>query len=493
MRNILFIIQFFFCCVLSFSASAQINTKSYTLEEVISQARIKSADALLAKHQFRNSYWQYRTYKASRLPFLSMNSTLPDFNRSIGGITQPDGSIIYKSQYQSSSSINFSLTQNVGFSGGQLFVNSGLERIDLLGDTRSTSYLSSPLYLGVSQPVFGYNAFKWDKKIEPLKYKEAESKYIESMEQLAIRATNLFFDLLLAEINLEIAELNQANNDTIYKITRGRYNYGKIAENELLQMELALLNSNNKLEEARLNVQIAAFALKSFLGMKTDEDLTLQSPVHLHHFKVEYPLALEQALENRAASIGFERQLLEAQSELQKVKADNRISVDVYAMYGLTQSAPDIESAYQDMQDQQKLMLGLQMPIIDWGLSKGKVKMAESNKELVSTRVEQSKTDFKKEVYLKVMQFNMQSQQLMIAAKADTIGQKRFEVSKQRYLIGKIDITELNIAQEEKDLARKAYISSLRSFWNSYFEIRKLTLYDFLKNEKIAVDFDSLQ
>ncbi|MBT7995528.1 MAG: TolC family protein, partial [Bacteroidetes bacterium] len=132
------------------------------------------------------------------------------------------------------------------------------------------------------------------------------------------------------------------------------------------------------------------------------------------------------------------------------------------------------------------------LPILDWGLAKGRSKMAESNMELIQTRVDQDRIDFEKELYLKVMQFNMQMTQLLIASKADTIGQKRFKVSKHRYLIGKIDITDLNLAQEEKDMARKNYISTLRLYWDSYFEIRRLTLFDFLKNERIDVDYSLL-
>ncbi|MBT4338900.1 MAG: TolC family protein [Bacteroidetes bacterium] len=491
-RYFRFIIVFLLLSIWFIPANAQPEQKQYSLEKVIQRAQLHSPDALLAKHRFRNSYWQYRTFKATNLPRLSLDATLPDFNRSIANITQPDGSVSFRSQFQANSSAYLSLAQNIGLTGGQVFMNSGLQRIDLLGGSKSTSYLASPLYIGISQPIWGFNAYKWSKRIEPIKYQEAKSVYLEDMERLSIRATALFFDLLLAQISYEIASNNQANNDTIYKITKGRYNLGKIAENELLQMELRLLNSNNELEQSKLQVEITTFALKSFLGIKNDERFKLIPPIDCKRFTVDYKLALSEALENRSEAISFDRRVYEAQSELEKVKADNRLSVDVYAVYGLTQSGPDIETTYRNPEDQQKLMVGLQLPILDWGLAKGRSKMAESNMELIQTRVDQDRIDFEKELYLKVMQFNMQMTQLLIASKADTIGQKRFKVSKHRYLIGKIDITDLNLAQEEKDMARKNYISTLRLYWDSYFEIRRLTLFDFLKNERIDVDYSLL-
>jgi hypothetical protein len=52
-----------------------------TLEDVVEVAREQSPMATMARHQFRSSYWEYRTYQASLLPSLTLNSTLPDINR----------------------------------------------------------------------------------------------------------------------------------------------------------------------------------------------------------------------------------------------------------------------------------------------------------------------------------------------------------------------------------------------------------------------------
>ncbi|MDD5694525.1 MAG: TolC family protein, partial [Bacteroidales bacterium] len=135
---------------------------------------------------------------------------------------------------------------------------------------------------------------------------------------------------------------------------------------------------------------------------------------------------------------------------------------------------------------------GLQIPILDWGLAKGKIRMAESNQELIKTSIEQEQIDFEQEIFLKVMQFNIQYRQLAIAAKSDTVARKRFEVTKQRYLIGTIDITELNIAQSDKDTNRKAYIAALQSYWINYYQIRRLTLFDFTRNKRITLDINQI-
>jgi len=73
-----------------------------------------------------------------------------------------------------------------------------------------------------------------------------------------------------------------------------------------------------------------------------------------------------------------------------------------------------------------------------------------------------------------------------ISARSDTIAIKRFEIAKNRFMIGKIDMNDLFIAQREKDAAFNSYIQTLRNFWTAYFTIRKLTLFDFVNNKEIA-------
>jgi outer membrane protein TolC len=132
------------------------------------------------------------------------------------------------------------------------------------------------------------------------------------------------------------------------------------------------------------------------------------------------------------------------------------------------------------------------MPIIDWGLGRGKVRMARSSQEVINTQVAQNKIDFEQDIFLKVMQFNLQHDQVVIAAKADTIAQYRYDVSKERFLIGKIDVLELNTALSDKDVNKRNYISALRNFWNFYYTIRKITLFDFVNDIPLSQDFEKL-
>jgi outer membrane protein TolC len=148
--------------------------------------------------------------------------------------------------------------------------------------------------------------------------------------------------------------------------------------------------------------------------------------------------------------------------------------------------------AYVDPEDQQRLRIGFEIPILDWGLGRGRYKMAQSAEDVIKTNVLQSRSDFEQQIFLQVMQFNLQDDQLRIASKADTIAEKRYEVTKQRFLIGKIDVLDLNVALEEKDVARRGYVQALRNYWDYFYSLRILTLYDWIRDAKLEEDFDEV-
>ena len=70
-------------------------------------------------------------------------------------------------------------------------------------------------------------------------------------------------------------------------------------------------------------------------------------------------------------------------------------------------------------------------------------------------------------------------------AKTDITAERRFEVARRLYLMGKSTILDLNAATQEKDAARRNHISALQNFWSLYYTLRSLTGYDFEKGEEI--------
>lgn len=482
--------------LLVFGASAQpdqsIEHKILTLPEVIRIAREQSLMGLMARHRFRSSYWEYRTFQARFRPGLSLEATLPSLNNSMQSVTQPDGSEKFVTTSNMQTSLDLQLNQNIGLTGGRIFVTSQLQRNDNFGEEPPTTYLAYPVTLGFFQPINGYNALKWERKIEPMKYEEAKLQYVNTMEHVSQRAVGYFFDLALAQINLEMALKNHANTDTLFQIAQGRYQLGTIAENELLQMELKYLNSGTALNEANIDLALRKSRIRSFLGFNERVNVELLLPRQVPDMDLEFKQALSEAKTNNPEILEMERRLIEAESQVAEARSRKGIRADLYGRLGLSQFAEGLPEAYQNPLNQQRLEVGVQVPLLDWGLGRGQYRMAQSAQEVIRTDVEQSEIDFNENIFLQVMQFNLQDEQVAIASKADTIANLRYEVSKQRFLIGKIDVLDLNVAQEEKDVARQGFVRALRNYWDYYYTLRGLTLYDWEKDVKLTEDFEEL-
>jgi outer membrane protein TolC len=149
---------------MAYSTYAQ--TKKLTLQQSIAIATDSSLQAFRAKNLYRASYWEYKSYKAARLPALTLSMTPIRFNRDIVSRYDSENNIdIYRQQQSLSSYANLSLTQNVDFTGGTFFVDSELGYLRNVGDNPYSQFSSVPFRVGYSQALFGYNSFKWEKKL----------------------------------------------------------------------------------------------------------------------------------------------------------------------------------------------------------------------------------------------------------------------------------------------------------------------------------------
>lgn len=476
----------------AFKSNAQ-EKKLLTLEDVIEIAAQQSLDAFRNKNMYLASYWEFRYFKADRLPSLNIEATPMDYNRSMQKVYNYDENRDeYKPREDLSSEIALLLNQNVGLTGGRIFARSELNLSEKLGTDRISSYSSTPFSIGYAQSLNGYNSLKWTAKIEPLKFEKAKKDFIQAKEELAIKANRRFFDLVDAQIEVNIAETNMANADTLYKIGQGRFQVGTVTQDELLNLELSFMNAKLALTRANLGLERARADLNSFLSYDKDTKIECIVPKSLPELTISSAEAIQEALVNNPEILNQQQRLIEEDRKVKQAKAQNGVSGDLYALYGLNQNAESLDMVYQDPLDRQRFRVGVNIPVLDWGRRKGRLAMAESNREVVRISVNQEKMDFEQNVLMNVMEFNLQADQVLSTAKADTIAQLGYDVTQQRFLIGKVDVTKLNLARNDQEQARRAYINALRSYWNYYFTIRQLTLYDFEKSITLSEDFERI-
>ena len=476
-----------FLALVCTTEAARTETRTMTLAEAISMARAASPSAVQARDRYRAALWQFRMYRASFLPTLSLIGTAPDLTRSISQLSLPDGSNAYVRQSFMSSGARLALGKTIGTTGGEVFVETALERLDLLDGNTLPTFLSTPVNIGVRQPLFAFNSYSWQSKIEPLRLTEARRDYEEEQESIAINAASNFFDLLSANDQLKSAVENVASTDTLLAATRARHATGKTTEDELLQTELASLNARLQLQRAELEVRARTYSFRSYLGLREGDEARPQISFAVPSFVADVQVALDHARARRATAVSQERRRLEAQRDVAEARSHPGRSVSLFASYGLSQSTERLTSIYHRGQEHQRASVGISFPILDWGREYARERLAESNSEVTLISVEQARIDLEQEVTRKVLEFNVQTERIRIARTADEIAARRYAAAEKSYLAGKGDAMALNVALFEKDSARRAHVDALSGYWIAYFELRRATRYDFATNKVIEV------
>ncbi|OJV23468.1 MAG: hypothetical protein BGO30_09015 [Bacteroidetes bacterium 41-46] len=464
-----------------------------SLEEAIEIAKDQSPSALVAKHNFLASYWQFRAFRAQLLPSLNLSATLGNYNRSLVPLQNSEtGEINYVANNNLKNSLSLSIDQNIALTGGRISLFTSLYRLDQFNSETPAMYNSQPLNITYIQPLRTYNNLKWDKVTEPKRYERAKRRYLEQMENITGNVIPLYFDVLQAQQRLAMSSKNYDNTVSLYKLTKERFERGMVSKNDVLQLELRMINENLSINDHKLTLDMRMLRLKTFMGYNEHVELELEVPDSGPEITLNFDEVLDKAYKNSSFLLDNELNLLSAEQEVERNRANTGIQANLNAQFGLTQQGDELGTAYSNPMDQQIISLGLRLPIIDWGLGKGRVKMARSRQELIKAQVDQEFNEFKQNVFIKVIQFNNQVEQCNLSSRADSIARERYENARQRFLDGTIGVTELNNAQNEKDQASNRYINDLGNFWQYYFNIRRMSLYDYLKREDLSAEFDKM-
>lgn len=477
--------------VLCAARTAAQPVRSITLAEAVDAARTQSVDAAVALNELKCAYWEYRTFRADLLPEVNFSGRLPGYTKNYNPYQQDDGSYTFlRSNYMDMSGV-LSLDQNIWFTGGKLSLTTSLDYMKQLGGDRAQRFMSVPVALTLEQPVFGVNRIRWNRRIEPVRYAEAKAAFLSATEEVTMTTIARFFNLLLAKEQVGISTQNLKNAETLYEVAKAKREMGQISENDLLQLEQNVLEARSAQTENESLFKSDMFALRSFLALDSDEELDPVLPDSLPRIRLCYEEVLEKALANNAFAKNIVRRRLEADYEVAKAKGDRR-QITLFARVGLTGTGRGLDGAYRTMKTNQVFELGLNIPLLDWGKRKGKVRVAESNREVIAGRLRQEEQEFRQNIFILVEHFNNQQRQLELAAAADRIARRRYETNVQAFVIGRISTLDLNDSQTRKDEARRKLINEMFLYWHYYYQVRSLTLWDFVKRSDIGADFERI-
>ena len=204
--------------------------------------------------------------------------------------------------------------------------------------------------------------------------------------------------------------------------------------------------------------------------------------------EIPLDIALAEAKRHNPDLLQHRQNILEARRDLNRTSVESRFNANLNASVGFNQVATSLSKAYKDPSRQELVQLSLSIPLVDWGVRKGKVNMARNNLNVVEIAARQQELTIEEDVVMTVSDFNIQQQLVESALEALDLADMAYDRTMKRFIIGKADINSLTLSQNRQQSTHSNYIRALQNYWLSYFKLRKLTLYDFENMRSLDIE-----
>jgi len=460
--------------------------QSMLLQDAIQLAQQNSITAQLNKNNLEIVTQTYRLQRAQLFPQVNLNANLPGYNSSITSVTQPDGTIKFTTVEQAYSSTGISLSQKIAATGGTFTASSNINRFDRLSGDRTTNYNTQPFVLGFNQPLFRFNETAFTLKTARLNQLIGSKIFIKQQEQLALEVSNQYHALLQTQQQLVLLQANKTNTDSLLQTAIRKLKLGKIGEDEYLQIQLEQLTITTQLQQVKVNYELLQLKFCNLLAIQPTELVLRESKPQKNALNQLDKNSITQLLAAyKSNNPEFEQQRLtqlQLEATLKRAKLSRLPNLNLIAGYGSNQSAPVLNNAYQNVLTQQNATIGIAVPLFSSGANTASLEIANyqlQNQQLQLQQIEQRITN---DIMSQVQAYNLAIQQISNAQFADSIAQRRYEISYNKYQAGKLTYTDLLNAQNQQLQAKQTYINAITAYWQSYYQLRVTTLFDIEKN-----------
>ncbi len=460
--------------------------RALTLQDAIAMGQRTGPAAQMARSARDAARQRDLGFNARLRPQVVLSGQAANLDHGINPIILPDGSTQFIGQAQNQSTMQLSAVQNIPFTASQLSIGTQVSRIDLFGDQNARYYQTTPVLLTLQQDLFKPRELVWSEKVQTLSASVAEHAYYEAREDVAGAIAGAFFDLYTAHMTLDNAAANASVNDTLYTLNKGRYEVGKIGENDLLNSELQLLRARAAVDDAKLSRDRAEAALRRMIEYPEDLPLTIVTPDSIPNVDADPDVAVREAIKNASGMQQNDLDKTTVQREITEARFNNRFQATVAASVGFNQTSGAFGHSYESPLGKQSLIVGINMPMVQWGAGHADVQAARADDQRVEANNKSRRDALVEDARFSALGLAQAQRSVVLSAKADTVAIKQFDVAENRYVIGKISISDLYIAQSAKDAAVLAYVQSLRNYWTAYYHLRRATLYDFATKQELA-------
>jgi len=461
-------------CML-FLVEPGLTQNEFSLEQVIKMGQEGAFRQIQNEQNLQMADYDYALFKSTLKPMVSVNAMAPNFFRTSTPVRQPNGSILFQPISQNDASLSLSVTQEIAATGTSVFFQSDVQRFDDFS-SGLTLFNGIPFRIGFIQPIIGYNAVKWNKKLAEQTFRLEEKRFTTAGEQVNLDILDLYFAILLSDNNRKIALQNLEVNEQLLQITSEKVSLGKASEDELLQIRISRDQAAIQYEDALLEMAAAKQDLGVYLGDGLRLDLTsFAEPPRLLVILPSEEELIDMAMKQSDEIQSWNLAIIREEAALAQAKADFGLQMNLVASYGTARGSDRLSDVYLRPLTEQQINLTVSLPLVDWGRKKNALAASRIRQEQASDARQQATGELINQVRIESARFQQLQQQISQRSALVTSADKRFNIANERYRIGAISIMDLVWAQREKDLMQQDYIRHLHNMYRSYFRLRQLT------------------
>ena len=454
--------------------------KVLTFEESLRYALQNSFDLKSVEYDLVESKKRVEAARAALKSNASFETYVPNFNESISQEFNSDEQIyeFYKTKqlkYEGQLRINQPLPTNGNFS-----FNSSLFRMNQFGGVQD--YTSS-FYLAFSQPLFTPNALQRNIRKAELSKDMTELNYINRrLNIIHGRITRNFYNLYRMSVRVSIDSAEVAQREESYLTALEKFNKKEIDRLELMQLEVDLAQSKNKL----LSRQGALLRQKNWfkitIGLDIDQDFTVVPDIEYVRVEIDRDNMIEEALKYEPR---YRRSLIEKifdEMRIEEVKSRNEFKGNLNAHFGFNGNDEILKGALSDYDKTTKLGLKFDVPLWDRGKNKFYTDAAKITYQNQVLEVEDIKRSLVRDVNADIMRIEEAAQRVEMLDKSKALAEKSYELALEKFKEGEIQSRDLTLAQERLSEAKMSYLDALVSYKTNLGNLQTKTLWDFENN-----------
>lgn len=357
----------------------------------------------------------------------------------------------------------------------------------------SNRAFSNNLYLAISQPIFTFNRRKMQLQELELNYENASLNY--AIQRLALEKTITiqFFDVYLAQLNLDITKEELTNTTNNFEIVKNKVEAGLLAEEELYQAELNFANAQLSVQDNELALANAEETFKREIGMPLEENIQLSTDLDVKPVVVDLEKAIEYAMESRMELRQRQINMEKSFFDLERTKSQNEFRADLQLTLGIFGDDERFSRIYNTPTNNPSVGISFNIPIFDWGERQARVQAQEVSMRTERLELKEDHKQIRMDIRRSYRSIQTQMPRIEIAKKSVENAERTYDINLERYVNGDLSGIELNQFQNQLSSKKIEYARALINYKTQLLDLKILTLFDWEKQEPVSVVLPSNQ